>query len=419
MPAMTDILGVILGGGRGARLYPLTRDRSKPAVPIAGKYRLIDIPISNCINSGITRIAVLTQFNSVSLHRHIARAYVFDSFHRGWVQILAAEQTPQNDAWYQGTADAVRKQLLEIQTTGAEYVLILAGDHLYRMDYEALARYHWEKEADITVAVQPVLREEAYRFGLLKRGEDGRITDFVEKPRDPQIQERFTSRSDPQRPFLGSMGIYMFKTRVLVNLLQTTVDDDFGGEVIPSAIDSQRVFGFDFEGFWEDIGTIRSFYDTNLMLAKPDSPFQFHDPRRPIYTRGRFLPGSTIEGGSLHNVLLSDGCRIGKAEIRDSIIGLRSHIGHGTRIADTILMGADYYESGDSPPGGIRVGIGEDCDIQGAILDKNVRLGSGVVIRPFPRGTELDHEDWVVRDGIVVIPKNTVLNGGYLIAPEA
>jgi glucose-1-phosphate adenylyltransferase len=419
MPVMTDILGVILGGGRGARLYPLTRDRSKPAVPIAGKYRLIDIPISNCINSGITRIAVLTQFNSVSLHRHIARTYVFDSFHRGWVQILAAEQTPQSDAWYQGTADAVRKQLIEIQTTGAEYVLILAGDHLYRMDYEALARYHWEKEADITVAVQPVLREEAYRFGLLKRAEDGRITDFVEKARDPQVQERFTSRPDPQRPFLGSMGIYMFKTPVLVNLLQTTVDDDFGGEVIPSAIGSQRVFGVDFEGFWEDIGTIRSFYDTNLMLAKPDSPFQFHDPRRPIYTRARFLPGSTIDGASLHNVLLADGCRIQKAEIRDSIIGLRSHIGNGTRIADTILMGADFYESGDSPPGGIRLGVGEDCDIQGAILDKNVRLGSGVVIRPFPRGTELDREDWVVRDGIVVIPKNTVLPGGILIGPEA
>jgi glucose-1-phosphate adenylyltransferase len=419
MPVMKDILGVILGGGRGARLYPLTRDRSKPAVPIAGKYRLIDIPISNCINSGITRIAVLTQFNSVSLHRHIARAYVFDSFHRGWVQVLAAEQTPQSDAWYQGTADAVRKQLIEIQTTGAEYVLILAGDHLYRMDYEALAEYHWEKQADITVAVQPVLREEAYRFGLLKRDEDGRITDFVEKPKEPQIQERFTSRPDTQRPFLGSMGIYLFKTPVLVNLLQTTVDDDFGGEVIPSAIGTQRVFGFDFEGFWEDIGTIRSFYDTNLMLTKPDSPFQFHDPRRPIYTRGRFLPGSTVEGASLHNILLADGCRIGKAEIRDSIIGLRSHIGHGTRIADTILMGADFYESSEAAPAGIRLGIGEDCDIQGAILDKNVRLGSGVAIRPFPRGTELDHDDWVVRDGIVVVPKNTALPGGYTIGPEA
>jgi glucose-1-phosphate adenylyltransferase len=206
---------------------------------------------------------------------------------------------------------------------------------------------------------------------------------------------------------------------VLVNLLQTTVDDDFGGEVIPSAIGSQRVFGFDFEGFWEDIGTIRSFYDTNLMLAKPDTPFQFHDPRRPIYTRARFLPGSTIEGATLHNVLFSDGCRIGKAEIRDSIIGLRSHISHGSRIADTILMGADYYESGNAPAGGIRLGVGEDCDIQGAILDKNVRLGSGVVIRPFPRGTELDHDDWVVRDGIVVIPKNTLLPGGTMIGPEA
>jgi glucose-1-phosphate adenylyltransferase len=418
MPAMNEVLGVILGGGRGARLYPLTRDRSKPAVPIAGKYRLIDIPISNCINSGITRIAVLTQFNSVSLHRHIARTYNFDSFHRGWVQILAAEQTPHSDAWYQGTADAVRKQLLEIQTTGAEYVLVLAGDHLYRMDYEALARVHWEKQADITVAVQPVPRAEAFRFGLLKRAEDGRITDFVEKPKDPEIQDRFISRDDPVRPFLGSMGIYMFKTHVLVDLLTSTVDDDFGGEVIPSALQTRQVFGFDFDGFWEDIGTIRSFYNTNLLLTQPDPPFNLHDPRRPIFTRGRFLPGSIIGGASLHNVLLSDGCNILRAEIRDSIVGLRSQIANGVRLVDSILMGADYYDMEGSPPDGIRLGIGEDSDIQGAILDKNVRLGQGVVIRPFPRGAELDRADWVVRDGIVVIPKNTVLPGGTVIAPE-
>jgi len=418
MPSTNDILGVILGGGRGARLYPLTRDRAKPAVPIAGKYRLIDIPISNCINSGITRIAVLTQFNSVSLHRHIAQTYVFDAFHRGWVQILAAEQTPQSETWYQGTADAVRKQLLEIQTTGAEYVLILAGDHLYRMDYEPLAEYHWQNDADITVTVQPVPREEAFRFGLLKRDADGRITDFVEKPKDPQVQAHFVSREDPVRPFLGSMGIYLFKTKALIDLLTSTVDDDFGGEVIPSAIGSRRVFGFDFDGFWEDIGTIRSFYETNLMLIKPDSPFDFHDSARPIYTRPRYLPGPLIDGSTLHDVFLADGCRIHRTEIRDSIIGLRSHIASGARIADSVLMGADYYESSANPPQGIRLGIGEDCDIQGAILDKNVRLGSGVVIRPFPRGTEIDQDDWVVRDGIVVIPKNTLLPGGTYIGPE-
>jgi glucose-1-phosphate adenylyltransferase len=417
MPTMNDVLGVILGGGRGARLYPLTRERAKPAVPIAGKYRLIDIPISNCINSDITRIAVLTQFNSVSLHRHIARTYVFDAFHRGYVQILAAEQTPASEAWYQGTADAVRKQLLEIQTTGAAYVLILAGDHLYRMDYEALAHYHWEKEADITVAVQPVLREEAFRFGLLKRDADGRISDFIEKPKDPQVQDRFVSRDDLTRPFLGSMGIYMFKTELLINLLTTTVDDDFGGEVIPSAIGKYRVFGFDFDGFWEDIGTIRSFYETNLMLTRPDSPFAFHDPLRPIYTHPRYLPGSIIEASSLHNVFLADGCRIHRAEIRDSIVGLRSRIAGGASIRDSIVMGADYYEPDTGPAEGIRLGIGEECDVQGAILDKNVRLGPGVTIRPFPRGTEIDGGEWVVRDGIVVIPKNTVLPGGIYIGP--
>ncbi len=415
---MNDILGVILGGGRGARLYPLTRDRAKPAVPIAGKYRLIDIPISNCINSGITRIAILTQFNSVSLHRHIAQTYVFDAFHHGWVQILAAEQTLENETWYQGTADSVRKQLLEIQTTGAEYVLILAGDHLYRMDYQPLAEYHWQKDADITIAVQPVPREEAFRFGLLKRDTDGRITDFAEKPKDPQFLARFVSRDDPGRPFLGSMGIYLFKSRVLIDLLTSTIDDDFGGEVIPSAIGYQRVFGFDFDGFWEDIGTIRSFYETNLMLTRPESPFNFHDPERPIYTRPRFLPGSIIDGSTLHDVLLADGCRIYRAEIRDSIIGLRSQIASGARITDSILMGADYYDSSTAPAEGICLGIGEDCDIQGAILDKNVRLGSGVVIRPFPRGTEIDQDEWVVRDGIVVIPKNTLLPGGTCIGPE-
>lgn len=419
MPAMHDILGLIMGGGRGSRLYPLTRDRSKPAVPIAGKYRLIDIPISNCINSGILRIAILTQFNSVSLHRHISRSYVFDSFHRGWVQILAAEQTPTSEKWYQGTADAVRKQLLEIQSTGAEYVLILAGDHLYRMDYAPLAEFHWENDADITVAVQPVQVDQAYRFGILKRTTDGRITDFAEKPKDPTLLAQLVSRDDSHRPFLGSMGLYLFKTKVLVDLLGSTSDDDFGGEVIPKAIQSHKVFGFDFSGYWEDIGTIRSFYDTNLSLTMPDSPFDFHDPQRPIYTRARFLPGSVIDGATLHNILLSEGCRIYRAEIRHSIVGLRSFISSGVRLSDTIMMGADYYDQpGIPPPGGIPLGIGPDCHIRGAILDKNVRIGAGVVIQPFPLGTELDTENWVVQDGIVVIPKNTLLPAGTIIAPE-
>src|SRR5512143_671851 len=289
MPALKDVLAVILGGGRGARLYPLTMPRSKPAVPIAGKYRLIDIPISNCINSGIYRVAVLTQFNSVSLHRHITQAYQFDVFHTGWVQILAAEQTMQSESWDQGTADAVLKQLFERRSAGGEDVLILAGDHLYRMDYAAMLEYHWEKGADITVAVQPVAREEASRFGILKRAANGRLVDFVEKPKDPQEQERMVSRDDPARPFLGSMGIYAFKTQVLIDLLTDYPDfDDFGGDVIPYAIGTRPVFGFDFDGYWQDIGTIRSFYDTNLALTDPEPPFNFYDMRLPIYTHARF-----------------------------------------------------------------------------------------------------------------------------------
>jgi len=418
MPTTNDILGVILGGGRGARLYPLTRDRAKPAVPIAGKYRLIDVPISNCINSGITGIAILTQFNSASLHRHISRTYVFDAFHRGYVQILAAEQTPRSDAWYQGTADAVRKQLLEIQATGAEYVLILAGDHLYRMDYAPLAQFHWENQADITVAVQPVPRSEASRFGLLKRSVSGRITDFVEKPKDLQVQERFVSRDEPDRPFLGSMGIYLFKTQLLVELLESTTDDDFGGEVIPQAIKSRTVYGFDFDGYWEDIGTIRAFYEANLALTRPDPPVKLHDPVRPIYTRSRFLPGSSIDGASLENVMLADGCHILRADISNAIIGLRSQISDGVRIINTILMGADYYDAGGPESGGIPLGVGPNCEIEGAILDKNARLGPGVVIRHFPPGTEIDQEDWIVRDGIVVIPKNTTIPAGAYIGPE-
>lgn len=419
MPAMTDIMGVILGGGRGNRLYPLTRDRAKPAVPIAGKYRLIDVPISNCINSGIYRIAVLTQFNSVSLHRHIARTYIFDTFHRGYVQVLAAEQTPSSDAWYQGTADAVRKQLLEIQSANCEYVLILAGDHLYHMDYAALAHYHWEHQADITVAVQPVRREEASRFGLLKRTPDGRIVDFVEKPKDADVLKDMVSRDDPDRPYLGSMGIYLFKTKVLVNLLTTTTADDFGGEVIPGAIKSHDVFGFDFDGYWEDIGTIRSFYETNLALSRPDSPFNLHNPTSPIYTRPRHLPGSIIDGATLHNVLLADGCKIGHATVRDSVVGLRSFIADDVQMSHTVMMGSDFYDpAGFAPPGGIPLGLGKGCQIEGAILDKNVRLGPGVVIRPFPPGTDLTSDNWYVRDGIVVIAKNTLLPAETYIGPH-
>ncbi len=318
MNSLDNVLGIILGGGAGKRLYPLTAERAKPAVPIAGKYRLIDIPISNCIYSGINRIAVLTQYNSVSLHRHIAWTYVFDNFHKGFVQIWAAEQTPMSETWYQGTADAVRKQLLEIRSTNAKYVIILAGDHLYRMDYAKLVRFHWEHQAEITVAVQPVSAAEAPRLGLLKRTPDYKIQSFIEKPQDPAVQAEFVSRDDPELPFLGSMGIYLFNTDALFDLMENTTHDDFGGEIIPHAINNNySVYGFDFEGYWEDIGTIRSFYETNLAITRTDTPFIFHSPNEPVYTRPRFLPPSVIENSHLHNVFMADGCRILDADIHE------------------------------------------------------------------------------------------------------
>jgi len=419
MPVADNILAVILGGGVGKRLYPLTKLRSKPAVPMAGKYRLIDIPISNCINSGITRIQILTQFNSVSLHRHITQTYNFDAFHNGWVEILAAEQTPTSKEWYMGTADAVRKQLFEIRSTGAKYVLILAGDHLYRMDYSDLARFHWERQADITVAVQPVPAGEAQRFGLLKVDLDSRIKSFVEKTRDPVVLAQFVSRDDTERPYLGSMGIYLFNTDVLMNLLENTTYDDFGGLIIPQSLEEYRVFGYNFDDYWEDIGTIRSFYETNLMLARPDPPFRLYDADHPIYTHARFLPGSIIDGATLTNVLLSEGCFIRQSTISDSVIGLRSKIFNGVNMNRTIMMGADYYDFAEKHDNSaIRLGVGADCQIEGAILDKNVRIGASVIIKPFPPGTEVDEDNWSIRDGIVVVPKGTTLNPGTYIGPE-
>lgn len=418
MPSTKDILAVIMGGGQGTRLFPLTKVRAKPAVPIGGKYRLIDIPISNCINSNISRIALLTQFNSVSLHRHITRTYNFDPFHRGWVQIWAAEQTILNDTWYQGTADAVRQQMFEIHSTGSNYTLILAGDHLYRMDYEQMAQHMWETGGDISIALHPVSMEDAPRMGILKRGKDQLITDFVEKPKDPEIQKSFFCREDPDLPLLGSMGIYLFKTAVLDDLLRELDVDDFGKEVIPHSIHTHKVVGYDFEGYWEDIGTIRSFYNANLDLTLPSPPFNFYDVDHPIYTHARFLPGSIIAGATLEDVSLSDGCYIGKAEITRSVIGLRSLIQDGSIIKNTVIMGADYYEESSTKSNEIPIGIGENSQINGAIIDKNARIGSNVIISPFPLGTEQDHDNWSIRDGIVVIPKSVIIPDGTIISPS-
>ncbi len=420
MPNMDDILAVILGGGRGQRLFPLTQMRSKPAVPMAGKYRLIDIPISNCINSGVLRIAVLTQFNSVSLHRHITRTYNFDGFHQGWVQIWAAEQTVANSSWYQGTADAVRKQMFEIRATRAKYVLILAGDHLYRMDFSKMAQLHFDKDADVTIAVQPVNKEDAGRYGILKRDLGGRITDFAEKPRDPKVLRHMISRIDRQKPFLGSMGIYLFKTESLIDMLDKNPMDDFGGHIIPGAINTHKVYGYDFEGYWEDIGTIRSFYNTNLALTVANPPFNFYDPAAPIYSHPRFLPGSTVNNSCMKDTLLTEGCRIEDAEIEHSIIGLRSQIRSGVKVKDSILMGNDYFERDWVSEGHkIPLEIGCNCTIEGAIIDKNARLGTGVTISKFPPGTDLEGNGWVVRDGIVIIPKGAEILPGTIISPTS
>jgi glucose-1-phosphate adenylyltransferase len=417
---MHDVLAVILGGGQGTRLYPLTRDRTKPAVPLAGKYRLIDIPMSNCFHAGIDKIAILTQFKSVSLHRHIHRTYMRDAFSQGWVQILAAEQTHQSGEWYQGTADAIRKQVIEIESAGSKYTLILAGDHLYRMDYREFVEHHVETKADISIAVLPVSRDEASGLGILKLNETGQITEFVEKPKDPEEITRLESSNDPHKPLMASMGIYVFKTKTLLKMLSDNEGTDFGRHIIPAAINTSRVMGYVFDGYWEDIGTVRRFYEVNLNMAAPLPLFNLYDPDHPIYTRPRFLAGSKVEGGSLTNVLLADGCRIQEASIRNSVIGLRSIIGRGVTIERTLVMGADFYETPEVmdekwQPDSPKMGIGNDSVIQGAIIDKNARIGRHVIIRNLPDRPDEDHGNWVSREGIVIVPKGAVIPDGTVI----
>jgi glucose-1-phosphate adenylyltransferase len=325
---MKDVLAVIMGGGAGTRLYPLTKLRAKPAVPLAGHYRLIDIPISNCIHSGINRMYVLTQFNSVSLHRHVSRTYQFDNFSDGWVRILAAEQTPVSKAWYQGTADALRKQLYQLQVPKPRDVLILAGDHLYRMDYSEFVRFHSVNEADITISVKPVRAEDAPDLGILKADHEGRIVDFIEKP--PLDQLKGWESIEGDKPYLASMGIYVFRTPSLIQLLRTETGSDFGKHLIPSAIEKgKRVYGYRFDGYWEDIGTIKAFYDVNLALTSSDPPFDFFSAEWPIYTRSRYLPGSRIIDSNLMRVLLAPGCIINRATIADCVVGLRSTVNAG------------------------------------------------------------------------------------------
>ena len=427
MRSFDNVMAVVMGGGQGSRLYPLTKERAKPAVPLAGKYRLIDIPISNCINSGIFKIAVLTQYNSVSLNRHISHTYNFDVFHTGWVQIWAAEQTwsaaqiPNVQEWYQGTADAVRKQITEIKSARVPFVLVLAADHLYRMDYGKMAQFHWDKGADVTVAVQSVSREDAPRLGILKRDRDERIVRFAEKPKEVSLLEQMVSQEDSKRPYFGSMGIYLFNTNVLVEMLEKNEKADFGMDIIPQAVGEKQVYGYQYDGYWADIGTMRAFYEINLEIASKNPPFSLIDEGWPIYTHPRFLPGSLIEESRMNDTLVAEGCWVQKAEISNSIIGLRSQIRGGTKIKRSILMGADYYgffRRGKENEKDMVLGIGKDCDIEGAIIDKNSSVGQGTVIRPFPRGVDKDEDLYVVRDGIVVVPKGTRLPPGTCIAPD-
>lgn len=429
---MESCLAVILGGGRGSRLYPLTKMRSKPAVPLGGSYRLIDIPISNCINSKIYKIFVLTQYNSESLNRHISQSFKFDTFRGGFVEILAAEQTMSRSEWFQGTADAVRRNLWHFKTYPIERYLILAGDHLYRMDYQKFIQFHVQSKADITVAVHPVAETQASGYGILKINPSKQIVDFVEKPMDKAQLDRLkipvkgrTKASQKkgtsgEKNFLASMGIYVFGREVLHDILKDESLTDFGRDIIPSSLQKYRVMAYPYAGYWEDIGTIRSFYEANLAMAEPDAPFQFHTEDGPIYTHPRFLPGSRVENCIIKQTLLTHGCQLCGSVIENSVIGVRSVISHGCRLDRVVMMGADYSESPQDilkirRQGMAPIGIGSGTTIQGAIIDKNARIGKKVLIENRQGLDHYDGDGYAIRDGIVVIEKNAWIPDGTII----
>ncbi|MDB6023433.1 MAG: glgC [Pedosphaera sp.] len=424
----SNVLSIIMGGGQGKRLFPLTKERAKPAVPLAGKYRLVDIPISNCINSGLRRIYLLTQFNSASLHRHISQSYKFDHFSGGFVEILAAEQTLSDASWYQGTADAVRKNLIHILNHDFEYLLILSGDQLYRMDFRPIIEQHAETKADLTIATIPVSRKDAESLGILHINSDKRITRFVEKPKEPALLDAMRldrgsyeslGITEDRELFLGSMGIYVFNRDVMVRMLDNSLTD-FGKHIIPDAIKNDRVFSYVYQGYWEDIGTIRSFFEANLDVTSELPRFNFFDMGAPVFSRPRFLPGSKINGAQIDHAVVSDGCIINHARIFHSIVGVRSLVGAGSELKRVIGLGCDYYESLASIEesermGRPRIGIGKNTRIENAIIDKNARIGDNVVISPADKPENVDHELYFIRDGIVIIPKNGVIPHGTVI----
>jgi len=418
-----QVLSVILGGGEGNRLFPLTKERAKPAVPIAGKYRLVDIPISLSLNSGIKRIFLLTQYLSSSLHRHVQQSYRFDDFvPRGFIEIVAAQKTREGTEWYQGTADAVRQGLIHFDNHPHEHVLILSGDQLYRMDFRKMLEQHISSGSDITVATLPVDKESAPRLGLLRVDAQRRITEFVEKPKDPKVLAGLTGGDGMPagRPYLASMGIYIFRRETLRECLSATQGQDFGKDVLPEAIRSKKVSAYIYEGYWEDIGTIGAFYRANLDLLAPVPKFDFGLSSAPIYTRARFLPGSVVENSQVIRAIVSDGCVIQKSVLDDAVVGIRQRIGSECKIRRSILMGADYFETPSQRDENARlgrpdVGIGEGTLIEDAIIDKNVRIGRRVKIRAAGKPKEFDGDGFYVRDGIVVVPKGAVIPDGTVI----
>jgi len=422
------VLTIVMGGGQGTRLFPLTRERAKPAVPLAGKYRIVDIPISNSINSGMRRIYLLTQFNSASLHRHVYGSFKFDHFTTGFVEILAAEQTLTDNSWYQGTADAVRKNLVHFRNLEFEYALILSGDQLYRMDYRTIVGQHVDTQADITVSTVPVDRRSAQSLGILQVDTDRRIVRFVEKPKDPAVIDSLLLPRESYGLYdlktsddvlLASTGIYVFNREVLFRLLDNT-HADFGKHILPMALETHRLFSHVFQGYWEDIGTIRSFFEANLDLVSELPRFNFFDMSAPIYTRPRFLPASKINGAAIDHAIISDGCIVNHCKVARSIVGVRSFVDAGSHITRTVIMGCDYYESAESitqheTAGLPRIGIGKNTRIDMAIVDKNARIGDNCVITAANKPENADHPLYFVRDGIVIIPKNKVIPHGTII----
>ncbi len=414
-----------MGGGAGTRLFPLTQERAKPAVPLGGKYRLVDIPISNCLNSGLRGIYILTQFNSTSLHRHINASYKFDDFTPSFVEILAAQQTPEGSRWYQGTADAVRQNMRYFLERPYQYFIILSGDQLYRMDYRDMLRQHVESHADLTIATIPVNREAATGFGLMLTDEERRIKQFVEKPKDPALLDSLRIPSDLLQRighpadadlYQASMGIYIFNRSVLEHCLDNDLVD-FGKNIIPEAINSHKVMAFIFQGYWEDIGTIRAFFEANLNLADTHPQYTFYEPGAPVFTHPGFLPASVISACRVDRAMISDGCIIGDATLERCVLGIRSVIRGGSTLQNTIMMGADYYET-EAPapaPGAPPIGVGHGCTINGAIIDKNARIGNNVVISPEGKSQDAEGPGYFIRDGIVVIPKNSVIPDGTWI----